>query len=65
MEYGTKGDKIPAANSSNGGGERKEKERNGVGMGRDYTLFALIEGDVQFSRQRNRLYMNVVSSVTA
>ena len=34
MEYGTKGDKIPAAKSSNGGGERKEKERNGVGMGK-------------------------------
>ena len=34
MEYGTKGAKIPAANSSNGGGERKEKERNGVGMGK-------------------------------
>ncbi|MBF0160048.1 MAG: 50S ribosomal protein L27 [Magnetococcales bacterium] len=32
----------------------------GVGMGRDHTLFALIAGQVQFSRQRNRLYVNVV-----
>ena len=34
MEYGTKGAKIPAANSSNGGGERKESMRGGVAMGK-------------------------------
>lgn len=33
----------------------------GVGMGRDHTLFALIEGKVQFTRKRdNRQYVNVV-----
>lgn len=33
----------------------------GVGMGRDHTLFALIEGKVEFTRKRdNRQYVNVV-----
>ncbi|MBF0124532.1 MAG: 50S ribosomal protein L27 [Magnetococcales bacterium] len=34
----------------------------GVGMGRDHTLFALIAGQVQFKRQRDRLYINVVAA---
>jgi large subunit ribosomal protein L27 len=38
---------------------------NGVGMGRDYTLFALVEGVVQFTRQKNRLYVNVVPAVAS
>lgn len=33
----------------------------GVGMGKDHTLFALIEGKVQFTRKRdNRQYVSVL-----
>ena len=33
----------------------------GVGMGRDHTLFALVEGKVEFTRKRdNRQYVNIV-----
>lgn len=32
---------------------------DGVGMGRDYTLFALVSGRVSFSTRRNRQYVNV------
>ena len=33
----------------------------GVGMGRDHTLFALVEGKVEFTRKRdNRQYINIV-----
>ncbi len=36
-----------------------------VGMGKDHTLFALIEGFVEFKRgQKNRSIVNVVSSLT-
>ena len=31
-----------------------------VGMGRDYTLFALKDGVVQFSVRRGRKYINVI-----
>ncbi|MBF0462655.1 MAG: 50S ribosomal protein L27 [Magnetococcales bacterium] len=31
----------------------------GVGMGKDHTLFALVEGQVVFSRRDNRKYVNV------
>ena len=34
MEYGTKGDKIPAATSSDKSGERNESMRGGVAMGK-------------------------------
>lgn len=32
---------------------------DGVGMGRDYTLFALVAGRVSFTKRRNRQYVNV------
>jgi large subunit ribosomal protein L27 len=35
---------------------------NGVGCGRDYTLFAKKEGVVQFTTRNNRKYINVVSA---
>ena len=31
----------------------------GVGMGVDHTLFALIEGQVEFTERRNRKHINV------
>ncbi|MEO5339536.1 MAG: 50S ribosomal protein L27 [Magnetococcus sp. MYC-9] len=31
----------------------------GVGMGRDHTLFALVEGQVLFSKRDNRKYVNI------
>jgi large subunit ribosomal protein L27 len=33
----------------------------GVGIGRDYTIFALVEGQVTFSSSRNRKHVNVVA----
>ena len=30
------------------------------GLGRDYTLFALVKGTVQFSERKNRKYCNIV-----
>ncbi len=30
-----------------------------VGMGKDHTLFALVEGNVSFQKRRNRQYVNV------
>ena len=35
---------------------------SGVGMGKDHTLFALIEGRVEFTSARNRTHVNVVSA---
>ncbi len=35
----------------------------GVGIGKDHTLFALVEGQVSFTTSRNRKFINVVSSV--
>jgi large subunit ribosomal protein L27 len=35
----------------------------GVGMGKDHTLFALVEGRVEFTSARNRTRVNVVSAV--
>ncbi|MBF0622706.1 MAG: 50S ribosomal protein L27 [Magnetococcales bacterium] len=32
-----------------------------VGMGKDYTLFALTEGQVAFTKRRNRQWVNVVA----
>jgi large subunit ribosomal protein L27 len=32
----------------------------GVGIGKDHTLFALVEGHVQFTEARNRKHVNVV-----
>jgi large subunit ribosomal protein L27 len=32
----------------------------GVGMGKDYTLFALIDGHVKFTEARNRKHVNIV-----
>ena len=34
----------------------------GVGIGKDHTLFALIEGRVEFTSARNRTHVNVVAS---
>ena len=37
-----------------------------VGTGKDYTLFALVEGRVKFSRKRNnRKYVNIIPEATA
>lgn len=34
---------------------------NGVGIGRDHTIFSLIQGNVEFSRKaNNRLYVSVL-----
>ncbi|MDX1920855.1 MAG: 50S ribosomal protein L27 [Candidatus Caenarcaniphilales bacterium] len=38
----------------------KIKQGNNVGLGRDFTIFALIEGKVEFSEKRGRKYVNVV-----
>jgi large subunit ribosomal protein L27 len=35
----------------------------GVGMGKDHTLFALVEGHVSFTNARNRKHVNVVPAV--
>ncbi|MEO5345383.1 MAG: 50S ribosomal protein L27 [Magnetococcus sp. YQC-9] len=35
---------------------------NGVGMGRDFTLFALVEGIVTFGERNNRRYVHVVAA---
>jgi large subunit ribosomal protein L27 len=32
----------------------------GVGMGRDYTIYAVVEGHVAFRKTRNRTYVGVV-----
>ncbi|MBF0439219.1 MAG: 50S ribosomal protein L27 [Magnetococcales bacterium] len=34
----------------------------GVGMGKDYTLFALVEGTVTFGQRNNRRYIHVVAA---
>ncbi len=34
----------------------------GVGMGKDHTLFALVEGQVSFTYARNRTHVNVVAA---
>ncbi len=34
----------------------------GVGIGKDHTLFALVEGKVHFSTSRNRKHVSVVAS---
>jgi large subunit ribosomal protein L27 len=37
-----------------------------VGMGRDHTLFALVQGQVQFTRKRNaRCYISVLPAAQA
>ena len=36
-----------------------------VGMGRDHTLFALVEGHVQFKKTRDRTSVSVVPKVSA
>lgn len=33
---------------------------DGVGMGNDHTLFALIQGEVTFSNRRNKQYIHVL-----
>lgn len=35
---------------------------DGVGMGRDFTLFALVEGIVTFAERNNRRYVHVVAA---
>ncbi|MCF8335619.1 MAG: 50S ribosomal protein L27 [Bacteroidales bacterium] len=30
-----------------------------VGMGKDYTLFALVDGNVEFKKRKNRSYVSV------
>ncbi len=34
----------------------------GIGIGKDYTLYALVEGHVKFTEARNRKYVNVVAA---
>ncbi|HEY0797529.1 MAG TPA: 50S ribosomal protein L27 [Candidatus Baltobacteraceae bacterium] len=34
----------------------------GVGMGKDNTLFAVVEGTVTFTERRNRKFVNVLSA---
>lgn len=34
----------------------------GVGMGRDFTLFALRDGILEFQKKRNRKYLNILMS---
>ncbi|MBF0627027.1 MAG: 50S ribosomal protein L27 [Magnetococcales bacterium] len=34
----------------------------GVGMGRDFTLFALVEGVVSFAERNNRRYIHVTAA---
>ncbi len=34
----------------------------GVGMGKDYTIFAVVEGQVTFTTSRNRKHVNVISA---
>ncbi len=36
---------------------------NGVGLGRDFTIFALIEGQVTFKRRGDRQYVHVLPPV--
>jgi len=36
---------------------------NGVGLGRDYTIFALVEGQVTFKKRGDRQYVHVVPPV--
>jgi len=38
---------------------------NGVGLGRDYTIFALVEGQVTFKKRGDRQYVHVVPPVAA
>ncbi|MBV8246591.1 MAG: 50S ribosomal protein L27 [Candidatus Eremiobacteraeota bacterium] len=35
----------------------------GVGMGKDHTLFAVIDGVVEFTKRRNRQHVNVRSAI--
>ncbi|MBF0293934.1 MAG: 50S ribosomal protein L27 [Magnetococcales bacterium] len=35
---------------------------DGVGMGRDFTLYALVAGTVQFGERNNRRFVRVVAS---
>lgn len=37
----------------------------GVGLGRDYTIFAVSEGVVEFRQRMGRRYINVVPQVSA
>ncbi|MDP9017372.1 MAG: 50S ribosomal protein L27 [Candidatus Eremiobacteraeota bacterium] len=37
----------------------------GVGMGKDHTLFALVEGTVEFTMQRNRKHVHIRPLVAA
>lgn len=36
---------------------------NGVGLGRDYTIFALVEGQVTFKKRGDRQFVHVVPPV--
>lgn len=38
----------------------KLRQGTNVGLGRDFTIFALVEGKVEFSEKRGRKYVNVV-----
>ena len=38
---------------------------NGVGMGKDHTIFAMISGSVEFqTKAKNKVYVNVISEIT-
>ncbi len=36
---------------------------HGVGIGRDHTIFAVVEGHVTFTSSKNRKHVNVVATV--
>ena len=37
---------------------------NGVGMGKDHTIFAMISGSVEFqTKAKNKVYVNVISEI--
>ncbi|MGD9512310.1 MAG: 50S ribosomal protein L27 [Geminicoccaceae bacterium] len=37
----------------------------GVGLGRDYTIYAVVEGQVKFKERDGRVYVSVVSAAAA
>ena len=37
----------------------------GVGMGRDYTLFALVEGKVRFQKSKRKIHIDPVTATPA
>lgn len=40
----------------------KFKAGNGVGMGRDHTIFAMMDGVVNFTRRQTKTFIHVISA---